>query len=132
MKAYQKAQQDDIIGTDDAFLVERLGHPISLIMGDPANIKITTPEDLVLAEALFNGIKKRKMNPPFRIGSGYDVHPLSEGRPLIIGGIAIPFPSGLTGHSDADVLSHALGDALLGAAGLGDIGLHFPDSVSSI
>ena len=68
------------------------------------------------------------MNPPFRIGSGYDVHPLSEGRPLIIGGIEIPFPSGLTGHSDADVLSHALGDALLGAVGLGDIGLHFPDS----
>jgi 2-C-methyl-D-erythritol 4-phosphate cytidylyltransferase len=60
MKAYQKAQQDDVIGTDDAYLVERLGHPITLIMGDQANIKITTPEDLILAEALFSGINKEK------------------------------------------------------------------------
>jgi len=68
------------------------------------------------------------MNPPFRVGLGYDVHPLSQGRPLILGGIEIPFPLGLTGHSDADVLSHALGDALLGAVSLGDLGRHFPDS----
>jgi 2-C-methyl-D-erythritol 2,4-cyclodiphosphate synthase len=68
------------------------------------------------------------MNLPFRIGLGYDVHRLSLGRPLILGGIEIPFHFGLVGHSDADVLSHALGDALLGAAGLGDLGCHFPDS----
>jgi 2-C-methyl-D-erythritol 2,4-cyclodiphosphate synthase len=68
------------------------------------------------------------MNLPFRIGLGYDVHPLAKGRPLILGGIEIPFPLGLTGHSDADVLSHALGDALLGAVSLGDLGRHFPDS----
>ncbi|MEW6185747.1 MAG: 2-C-methyl-D-erythritol 2,4-cyclodiphosphate synthase [Thermodesulfobacteriota bacterium] len=68
------------------------------------------------------------MTPSFRIGQGYDVHALVEGRPLILGGIQIPFPLGLAGHSDADVLSHALGDALLGAAGLGDLGEHFPDS----
>ncbi len=64
----------------------------------------------------------------FRIGLGYDIHRLVEGRPLVIGGLEIPFPKGLLGHSDADVLVHAACDALLGAAGLGDIGLHFPDS----
>jgi 2-C-methyl-D-erythritol 2,4-cyclodiphosphate synthase len=66
--------------------------------------------------------------PPFRIGQGYDCHALVPGRPLIIGGVAIPHRSGLLGHSDADVLLHAIADALLGAAGLGDIGRHFPDT----
>lgn len=68
------------------------------------------------------------MKPIFRIGLGYDVHRLVPEKPLILGGIKIPFPLGLAGHSDADVLSHALGDALLGAANLGDLGRHFPDS----
>lgn len=68
------------------------------------------------------------MTPPFRIGQGYDVHPLKAGRKLILGGVEIPYPLGLQGHSDADVLCHALGDALLGAAGLGDLGEHFPDT----
>jgi 2-C-methyl-D-erythritol 2,4-cyclodiphosphate synthase len=63
-----------------------------------------------------------------RIGQGFDVHALVEGRPLIIGGVTIPFERGLAGHSDADVLLHALCDALIGAAGLGDIGKHFPDT----
>ena len=63
-----------------------------------------------------------------RIGHGYDVHRLTEGRKLILGGVEIPFEKGLLGHSDADVLLHAVSDALLGAAALGDIGLHFPDS----
>jgi 2-C-methyl-D-erythritol 2,4-cyclodiphosphate synthase len=63
-----------------------------------------------------------------RIGFGYDIHPLVDNRPLIIGGIHIPFHKGLQGHSDADVLAHAVADALLGAAGLGDIGEHFPDT----
>lgn len=67
------------------------------------------------------------MTLPFRIGFGYDVHRLVSGRPLILGGVEIPFPLGLAGHSDADVLTHALGDALLGAAALGDLGRHFPD-----
>lgn len=66
----------------------------------------------------------------FRIGQGFDVHALVEGRPLIIGGVTIPFARGLLGHSDADVLLHAITDALLGAAGLGDIGRHFPDTDS--
>jgi 2-C-methyl-D-erythritol 2,4-cyclodiphosphate synthase len=64
----------------------------------------------------------------FRIGQGFDVHRLVEGRPLIIGGVTIPYERGLLGHSDADVLLHAITDALLGAAGLGDIGMHFPDT----
>ncbi|TVO65844.1 2-C-methyl-D-erythritol 2,4-cyclodiphosphate synthase [Denitromonas ohlonensis] len=68
------------------------------------------------------------MTVPFRIGQGFDVHALVAGRPLIIGGVTIPFASGLLGHSDADVLLHAITDALLGAAGLGDIGRHFPDT----
>ncbi len=63
-----------------------------------------------------------------RVGFGYDLHPLTEGRPLILGGMTIPFDKGLDGHSDADVLCHAIGDALLGAAALGDIGDHFPDT----
>ena len=68
------------------------------------------------------------MIPPFRVGLGYDVHRLVPERALILGGIEIPHSLGLEGHSDADVLAHALGDALLGAAGLGDLGRHFPDS----
>jgi 2-C-methyl-D-erythritol 2,4-cyclodiphosphate synthase len=68
------------------------------------------------------------MNIPFRIGEGWDVHALVPGRPLIIGGVSIPHHMGLLGHSDADVLLHAITDALFGAAGLGDIGRHFPDT----
>jgi 2-C-methyl-D-erythritol 2,4-cyclodiphosphate synthase len=68
------------------------------------------------------------MKPPLRLGHGYDVHRLVKGRPLILGGVEIPFSHGLEGHSDADVISHALGDALLGALGLGDLGRHFPDT----
>ncbi len=68
------------------------------------------------------------MKPPFRIGQGYDCHALVPGRPLIIGGVQIPHRAGLLGHSDADVLLHAITDALFGAAGLGDIGKHFPDT----
>ncbi|MGE5468871.1 MAG: 2-C-methyl-D-erythritol 2,4-cyclodiphosphate synthase [Ignavibacteria bacterium] len=68
------------------------------------------------------------MNLPFRIGQGYDVHALVPGRKLIIGGVDIPFDRGLAGHSDADVLLHAITDAVLGAAGLGDIGRMFPDT----
>jgi 2-C-methyl-D-erythritol 2,4-cyclodiphosphate synthase len=68
------------------------------------------------------------MNVPFRIGIGYDIHRLVEGRRLVLGGVEIPFEKGLLGHSDSDVLTHALCDALLGAAALGDMGTHFPDT----
>lgn len=69
-----------------------------------------------------------RMEIEMRIGMGYDVHRLVEGRPLVIGGVTIPYALGLLGHSDADVLLHAIADALLGAAALGDIGKHFPDT----
>jgi 2-C-methyl-D-erythritol 2,4-cyclodiphosphate synthase len=68
------------------------------------------------------------MSVPFRVGQGFDVHPLVPGRPLVLGGVAVPFELGLAGHSDADVLAHAVCDAVLGAAGLGDLGGHFPAS----
>ncbi|HKA18268.1 MAG TPA: 2-C-methyl-D-erythritol 2,4-cyclodiphosphate synthase [Blastocatellia bacterium] len=68
------------------------------------------------------------MSDSFRIGIGYDLHRLVEGRKLVLGGVEIPFEKGLLGHSDSDVLTHAICDALLGAAALGDIGTHFPDS----
>ena len=107
--------------TDDASLFELAGLPVRLTAGDYANIKITTREDLP-----GGGIQQGEN--AMRIGHGYDVHRLVEGRPLILGGVDIPFEKGLLGHSDADVLAHAVMDAVLGAAALGDIGQHFPDS----
>ena len=74
-------------------------------------------------------LPERPLDPPrFRIGEGWDIHALVSGRPLVIGGVVIPHDKGLLGHSDADVLLHAITDALLGAAALGDIGQHFPDT----
>lgn len=125
-RAYAKAAADGFVGTDDASLVERLGEPVWIVQGSYRNIKVTTPEDLLIAEALLDGERGRdKME--FRVGTGYDVHQLVAGRRLVLGGVTIPYELGLKGHSDADVLLHALKDALLGAAGLGDIGRHFPD-----
>jgi len=110
--------------TDEAALVERAGHGVVVVEGDPRNVKITTPADLEMAERLLGGPGTSQM----RIGTGYDLHRLVEGRPLILGGVRIPFERGLQGHSDADVLCHAVTDAILGAAGAGDIGRHFPDT----
>lgn len=116
------AMERGIALTDDCSAVEAVGKPVVLTQGCEENLKITTPIDLTLAEAI---LKRRKT---MRIGHGYDVHRLTEGRRLILGGVAIPFERGLDGHSDADVLVHALMDALLGAAGLRDIGVLFPDN----
>jgi 2-C-methyl-D-erythritol 4-phosphate cytidylyltransferase/2-C-methyl-D-erythritol 2,4-cyclodiphosphate synthase len=110
--------------TDEASLAELAGHAVHLVEGDPHNIKITSPADLGFAEHLLGG----RMMPALRIGNGYDLHRLVEGRPLVLGGVTIPFERGLLGHSDADAVCHAVTDALLGAAGAGDIGRHFPDS----
>ncbi len=125
-KAYAQAAADGVIATDDAGLVERLGHKVKLVRGNYQNIKITTPDDLQIAGALLE--KSGKEGCAMRIGMGYDVHRLVVGRKLILGGEEIPYEKGLDGHSDADVLLHAIKDALLGAAGLGDIGRHFPDT----
>ena len=107
--------------TDDIALVEKLGLSAAVVTGSRRNLKITTPEDLAMAETLL----ERDRRP--RVGHGYDLHRLAPGRPLFLGCVEIPFELGLLGHSDADVLAHALADALLGAAALGDIGQHFPD-----
>jgi len=108
--------------TDEAMLVERLGVPVHVVEGDARNVKITTPEDLAAAQAV------ALQTPLIRIGSGYDLHRLVAGRPLILAGVTIPFGLGLDGHSDADIVCHAVTDAILGAAGAGDIGRMFPDT----
>jgi len=143
--------------TDEAALAERAGHPVRLVDGEAANIKITTPEDLPIAEAIAHstdgrsserlalqrpgelaiqqqeerdGFSRAKPARTGRAGTGYDLHRLVEGRPLIVGGVTIPSDRGALGHSDADVVCHAITDAILGAACLGDIGRHFPDADS--
>lgn len=124
LSAVDAAERDGVSPTDDCQLIERLGGPVFLTPADYRNLKITTPEDLQLAGALLGD----KGGIPMRIGHGYDVHKLVAGRKLILGGVSIAHETGLLGHSDADVLLHAIMDALLGACGLGDIGRHFPDT----
>jgi 2-C-methyl-D-erythritol 4-phosphate cytidylyltransferase/2-C-methyl-D-erythritol 2,4-cyclodiphosphate synthase len=116
--------------TDEAALVERSGYPVQLVDGDPRNLKITTADDLAIAERFLRGTADRPSLDvsTMRIGNGYDLHRLVPGRRLVLGGVAIPFDKGLAGHSDADAVCHAVTDAILGAAGAGDIGRHFPDS----
>ncbi len=123
-QAHRAATGEGFRGTDDASLVERLGHRVRLVPGSPLNLKVTVPEDLVLAGALLRD--SRPPAPAPRVGIGFDAHRFAAGRPLVLGGVEIPAPRGLAGHSDADVVVHAVMDALLGAAGCGDIGRHFP------
>ncbi len=106
--------------TDDAALLEAAGLAVGLVPGDERNVKLTYPEDLVRLE--------QALMPPMlpRVGTGFDVHVLQEGRPLILCGISVPHERGLAGHSDADVGIHALCDAIYGALAEGDIGRHFP------
>ncbi len=106
--------------TDEASLMENAGFPVTLCPGDTANIKLTTPEDLAMADRLLRRVT--------RTGFGLDAHRLTEGRRLVLCGVEIPYEKGLLGHSDADAALHALTDALLGAAALGDIGQMFPDT----
>ena len=120
-RAHEAAAAEGYVGTDEAVLVERLGEPVWLTPGSGRNLKLTTPEDIQMAQTLLGAL-------PLRIGTGYDVHRLVTGRALILCGVEIPHTHGLDGHSDADVALHALMDALLGAAALGDIGQHFPDT----
>lgn len=113
LNAIKYAEEKCFVGTDEGSLVDFMGLPVSTVLGSESNIKITSPEDLTKTVC---------------IGAGYDVHAFSENRKLILGGVDIPFEKGLLGHSDADVLTHALMDAILGAMGEGDIGLLFPDT----
>ena len=120
MGAYEKALREGQEATDDAALVEAMGYPVWCVEGEENNFKVTYPQDLEKVRTMLEG--------SIKVGIGYDVHPLVKGRKLVLGGIEIPNEKGLQGHSDADVLCHAVVDALLGAAGLNDIGVHFPDS----
>ena len=184
-QALEIAERDGLDASDEAALVERAGFPVRLVDGETSNIKITTPADLPIAEAIarsatdrsakafaLQGVDKRGVssdNEGFssweregvggseresvsfsenegvsfseregfsraapartgRAGTGYDLHRLVAGRRLVLGGVTIPFDRGGLGHSDADVICHAVTDAIFGAACLGDIGRHFPDS----
>lgn len=109
--------------TDEAMLAERAGHRVHVVAGDAANVKITTAGDLDRARA-----GKSSNAAAGRVGVGYDLHRLVEGRPLVLGGVIVPSERGALGHSDADVICHATTDAILGAARAGDIGQHYPDT----
>ena len=140
--------------TDEASLAERAGYRVQVVPGDPDNLKITTEADLARVEGIVRqadqagrtdqserpdksdrsdqseqeGAGAASKAPVMRIGLGYDLHVLVEGRPLILGGVLIPYERGLMGHSDADAVCHAVTDAVLGAANIGDIGKLFPDT----
>jgi 2-C-methyl-D-erythritol 4-phosphate cytidylyltransferase/2-C-methyl-D-erythritol 2,4-cyclodiphosphate synthase len=155
LRAYAEAERDGFSGTDDASLVERLGVAVEVYQGSDDNFKVTTPEDLRIAQVILgqrsghSGLLSpapptpgaKAASPVFgpvatpgrplvgagiRTGIGYDVHPFDPGRSLVLGGVEIPERPGLAGHSDADAALHALMDACLGAAGLRDIGHYFP------
>lgn len=121
LKAYELNGDRDV--TDEASLFERAAIPVHIVVGEERNIKVTRKEDLMLAESIAAGA-----GPAFRIGHGFDAHRFTAGRKLVLGGVEVAYEKGLAGHSDADVVCHALCDALLGAIGSGDIGQHFPDS----
>ena len=122
LAAYDHARQEQLAVTDDSSLVEALGEKVIVLAGDERNRKVTTRDDIPVLE-LYMGCSQVP-----RIGFGYDVHQLVTGRRLVLGGVDVPYKKGLDGHSDADVLIHAVMDALLGAAGLRDIGTYFPDT----
>ena len=115
-----------IEATDEAALAERAGYAVHIVPGDTANVKITTAADLDAARATADA--KSSAPVTTRIGIGYDLHRLVVGRPLVLAGITIPSARGAHGHSDADVVCHAVTDAILGAARAGDIGQHYPDT----
>lgn len=119
LRGYAEAGEAASAATDECALVERLGAPVALVPGEAGNFKITTPDDVVRARALTEA--------PFATGVAYDCHRFEAGRRLVLGGVEFE-GDGLLGHSDADVCAHAIGDAILGAAGLGDLGRHFPDT----
>lgn len=119
-------QGGELDATDDAGLVERLGRAVYVVRGSAKNVKVTTEEDL---EIVASWLAEASAAPGEVVcGFGFDVHRIKAGRALVLGGVRIDCPFGLDGHSDADVLTHAIIDALFGAAALGDIGTHFPDT----
>ena len=104
--AHEAARSRGIRATDDAALLEKMGKAVHLVEGDVENIKLTTPEDMHVGEAILR--RRGEGTLPVRVGQGYDVHRLVEGRRLILCGVEVPYERGLLGHSDADVAAHAL------------------------
>ena len=138
---YQRAQAEGWEVTDDAAVLERCGICVHINPGPASNLKVTTRDDLLHAELvlaarrtandegpLYRSPRPAAQGETLRVGSGYDVHALAPDRRLVLGGVEIPHALGLAGHSDADVLLHAICDAVLGAAAAGDIGALFPDT----
>jgi 2-C-methyl-D-erythritol 4-phosphate cytidylyltransferase/2-C-methyl-D-erythritol 2,4-cyclodiphosphate synthase len=123
-RAHERARAENASVTDDASMVEDMGLEVSIVTGEEDNVKITTPEDL-------KRLKDDKPALPVT-GFGYDLHRYGPGRPLKLGGMPIAGGPEVVAHSDGDVLLHALADAVLGCAGLGDIGVHFPDTDESL
>jgi 2-C-methyl-D-erythritol 4-phosphate cytidylyltransferase/2-C-methyl-D-erythritol 2,4-cyclodiphosphate synthase len=123
-KAYEVADADGFEATDEASLLEHAGFEVRLVEAAKDNLKVTTPEDLPLAEAV---LRSRVVSVP-RVGYGYDVHRFAAGRRMVLGGVDFGLDYGPDGHSDADVVLHAVMDAVLGAAGLPDIGALFPNT----
>jgi len=121
LNAHREASRADL--TDDAAVAEAAGHPTFVFDGDIANMKVTTMQDLLEAEARMTAAATE-----VRVGQGYDVHAFAPGDAVWLGGVRIPHDRKLEGHSDADVVLHALADAIYGALGDGDIGSHFPPS----
>jgi 2-C-methyl-D-erythritol 4-phosphate cytidylyltransferase/2-C-methyl-D-erythritol 2,4-cyclodiphosphate synthase len=121
-KAYRELGDADV--TDEAQAIEQCGFDVTTVEGDPGNVKVTGSFDLELARLRVN--RSLDLDASARVGTGNDCHRLVEGRALVLGGVEIPFDKGLDGFSDADVVTHAICDALLGAAAQGDIGQHFP------
>jgi len=134
--ALERAEREGFKGTDESSVVRWAGGAVAVVQGSPDNLKITSPLDLEIARMIASGRRLRRAakekpeqrESKIRIGHGIDYHRLVAGRKMILGGVEIPFAKGLAGHSDADALSHAICDALLGGAALGDIGKHFPDT----
>ena len=122
--ALKEAALAGIAVTDEAQAVERLGLRPTLVQGSPFNVKVTRPEDLIVAARVL----KMTEDTPMRVGQGFDVHAFGAGDHVVLGGVRIAHPKGVVAHSDGDVVIHALCDAVLGAMGDGDIGQHFPDS----
>jgi 2-C-methyl-D-erythritol 4-phosphate cytidylyltransferase / 2-C-methyl-D-erythritol 2,4-cyclodiphosphate synthase len=131
-KALEAAHDAGRTPTDESQALEWVGARPLLVEGSAANIKVTTAQDLVVAAAILASVGALPPHTtfkeqPMRIGSGFDVHSFGEGDFVMLGGVRVPYSRGVIAHSDGDVILHALCDALLGAAGLGDIGQHFRD-----
>lgn len=128
-EAHELARRENRLTTDDSSLYAAAGHKVRFVRGHLNNRKLTTPDDIAwLEEHLCSTAAGLHKQTGLRVGMGEDMHLLVPNRRLILGGVDIPHELGLMGHSDADVITHALMDAMLGAAGLGDIGMQFPDT----